>query len=137
MSAPFLDASVVVRLIAGDDPEKLQASRSLLQEVERGERALALTDITVSEIVYVLGSARLYALPREDVALALNTIIRLPGIQMHSKRTMIEALDLYGVSNIDFADCYVVATIRHSDSSSVYSYDRDFDRFDDLERLEP
>jgi predicted nucleic acid-binding protein len=137
MSAPFLDASVIVRFVTGDDPDKFRASTALLQSVEDGDLTLALPDIVLGEVVYVLGSPRLYGLDRTDVSTALSTIVRLPGIQMQNKRIMLEALDLYRQTRADFADCYVVAGIRNTAASQVYSYDRDFDRFSDIERVEP
>lgn len=137
MSAPFLDASVIIRLATRDDPDKHCASRAFLQSVEDGDLTVTLTDIAVGEIVYVLGSLRLYSMDRADVSDSLSTIIRLPGIQMHNKRTVLEALDLYRQTRADFADCYIMAAMRNSGATEVYSYDHDFDRFSDIDRIEP
>lgn len=137
MSIPHVDTDVIIRLVTGDDPAKRQAATRLFQRVENGELELAIPDIAIADAVYVLASRRLYGLPREDVAMALTTILRLSGIHVRNKRTMLEALDLYRSTNLDFGDCYIVASMRQSDTRIVYAYDRDFDRFPDVQRREP
>lgn len=137
MSIPHVDTDVIIRLVTGDDPAKRQAATRLFQHVENGELELAIPDIAIADAVYVLASRRLYGLPREDVAMALTTILRLSGIHVRNKRTMLEALDLYRSTNLDFGDCYIVASMRQSDTRIVYAYDRDFDRFPDVQRREP
>jgi predicted nucleic acid-binding protein len=41
MSHPYIDTSVIVRLLTGDDPTKQARSRVLFQQVERGKIAVA------------------------------------------------------------------------------------------------
>lgn len=63
MSAPFVDADVVVRLVTGDDPGKQAAARRLFDRVEAGDLVVATPVTTIADAVYVLASPRLYALP--------------------------------------------------------------------------
>lgn len=137
MTVPYLDASVLVRMLSGDPPVWAESSRSLLERVERGEIRLRLSGIALAEVVYVLTSRTLYGLARRSVAGSLLTIISLPGIEMQSKRAAMDALHIYATTSIDFSDCYTVARMRAENSTHLYSYDRDFDRFQDIERIEP
>lgn len=137
MTVPYLDASVLVRLLSGDEPDLAESSRNLLRQVERGEIRLCLSAVALAEVIYVLTSRTLYGLARRSVAGSLLTIVSLPGIEMQSKRAVIDALHIYASTSIDFSDCYTVARMRGENSAIVYSYDRDFDRFQDIERVEP
>jgi len=63
-------------------------------------------------------------------------VVGLRGVRMPDKGVCLEALELYGESDLDFEDALLVAHLRSLGVSGVYSYDRHFDGTD-LERLEP
>ncbi|MGH2365199.1 MAG: type II toxin-antitoxin system VapC family toxin [Chloroflexota bacterium] len=48
-----------------------------------------------------------------------------------------QALALYGETKLDVGDAMLVATMRQADSSTLYSYNRDFDTVAGIERVEP
>lgn len=92
----------------------------------------------IAEIVYVLASPRQYNLPPADIAARLKPVLRLPGVKMPFKRTILRALELYAAhSRLDFEDALGVAHMQRLSITELVSYDRDFDGIPGVTRVEP
>lgn len=131
-----LDTNVIIRYLTRDDEAKAERCLELLRRAERGEEELFLPEAILTEAVYVLSSPRLYDLPREKVRDLLAAVVSLRGVHMPDKGVCLEALELYGESDLDFEDVLLVAHLRTLGVGALYSYDPHFDRTD-VERLEP
>ena len=133
----FVDANVFLRYLTRDDPEKAQACLALFRQAERGEVTLFTTETIIAEIVYVLSSPRLYNLSRQDVRNRLTPLLTLPGLRMPKRAIVLRALELYEAQNVDFEDALAVAHMEQLGIEEIISYDRDFDRFPQVTRVEP
>lgn len=133
----LVDANIFVRLLTGDDPDKAARCLALFRRARLGEIKLATSESIIAEVTYVLTSPRSYRLPRADVAAALRPLLIDPGLQIDHKLVVLSAVDVWGASRLDFADCLSAARIRHASLDGIYSYDRDFDRIPGIRRLEP
>ena len=136
MSALF-DANIFVRLLTGDDAAKAARCLALFERARLGEISLITSEAIVAEVAYVLTSPRSYRFPRDVVAAALRPLLSDPGLQIDRKGAVLTALDLWGDSNLDFADCLAASRVQHANLDGIYSYDRDFDRIPGIRRLEP
>jgi predicted nucleic acid-binding protein len=137
MSASFVDADVIVRLLTGDDLAKQKKAAELFERVERGELVLRTPVTTIADVVYVLSSPRLYKVERSTVAEMLQTLIRLPGFEVDSRAEVMAALDLFAQTRLDFGDALIAAGMLLAQEKTLYSYDRDFDKLDAVTRIEP
>jgi len=133
----FLDANVLIRLLTRDDPEKAQRCFDLLKRAERGELELVTSEYVIAEVVYVLSSPRLYHLPPKRIRDLLLPILSLRGLKLLSRQVYRQALDIYAQYNVDFGDALTVAHMRKWEIRTILSYDRHFDRIEDVERQEP
>lgn len=133
----FLDANVILRYLTRDDPKKAENCYELFQKVKRGEIELTTCEAIIAEVVYVLSSHSLYNLPRDEVCSLLLPIINLYGLKIPQKRLYIRALDIYASKNIDFEDALIFAHMEKRQIKEIYSYDSDFDKLEELRRLEP
>ena len=133
----FLDANVILRYLTRDDPKKAENCYELFQKVKRGEIELTTCEAIIAEVVYVLSSHSLYNLPRDEVCSLLLPIINLYGLKIPQKRLYIRALDIYASKNIDFEDALIFAHMEKQQIKEIYSYDSDFDKLEELRRLEP
>ena len=61
----------------------------------------------------------------------------IQGFRSITRAPFLTALDLWGDSNLDFADCLAASRVQHANLECIYSYDRDFDRIPGIRRLEP
>jgi predicted nucleic acid-binding protein len=137
MTEPQVDTDILIRLLTGDDPQKQTAARNLFRQVESGALVVAAPDTVVADAVYVLASKRLYGKPRHQVSAILAALVRLPGFHVANRAVVLRALSFYGSTNLDFGDAMIAASVQLSGGGTVYSYDRDFDRVPDVERVEP
>ncbi len=131
-----LNTDIILRYLTRDDDEKAARCLELLRRAERGEEELFLPEAILTEAVSVLSSRRLYALPRERVRDLLAAVVGLRGVRMPDKAVCLEALDLYGETELDFEDALMVAHLRALGADGLYSYGLHFDGTD-LERVEP
>ena len=133
----FLDSNVILRYLTRDDPKKAEDCYELFQKVKRGEIELTTCEVVIAEVVYVLSSHSLYNLPRDQICSLLLPIINLYGLKIPQKRLYIRALDMYASKNIDFEDALSFAHMEKRQIKEIYSYDSDFDKLEELRRLEP
>jgi predicted nucleic acid-binding protein len=134
MKTYHLDTNVVVRFLTHDDPEQWPAAEALMLSARDGRVTLLLDPVVISELTYALDLY--FGRGREEIAAALAALVRSPGIKTSDPGILLDALKRYGARPVDFADALLAARAR-ADGVSVASFDRDFDRFGDVERYEP
>ncbi len=132
----FVDTNVFIRVLTKDDPLKLERCLSLLERAERGEIRLITSESVVAEIIYVL-SGPIYRTSRAVISELLRPILENRGLTLDHKQSIIEALAVYGESNLDFEDCLSVAHTHRLGLGAIYSYDQHFDRVPTVRRSEP
>jgi len=130
MSA-FVDTNVLIRHLTGDPVEMATRVTSYL----RTETELLVTDLVVAETVYVLES--FYETPREQVAVALRSLIALASVETVDSALLLRALEVYEIDRIDFAEAYLVASAESTGVNRIASFDRSIDRVRTVERVEP
>ena len=137
MSNPFIDTDVIIRLLTGDDPRKQSRATALFKQVEEGSLILEAPDTVIADAVYVLASKALYAKSRTEVQELLTPLLRLAGFRVSNKRVVLRALEIYGTTNRDFGDAMIVAAMEQRATEELYSFDRGFNNFPGVKRVEP
>lgn len=137
MTVPFVDTDVIVRLLTGDDAAKQAAALVLFAEVAAGRLTVAAPDTVIADTVFVLGSPAIYKLPRAHVRELLAPIVSLRHFRLPNRRILLRALDIYAATRMDFGDAMTVASMEQRVSTTLYSWDRDFDRIPGIQRVEP
>jgi predicted nucleic-acid-binding protein len=127
----FVDTNVLIRHLTGDPVEMATRATSYL----RTETELLVTDLVVAETVYVLES--FYETPREQVAMALRSLIALASVETVDSALLLRALEVYEIDRIDFAEAYLVASAESTGVNRIASFDRSIDRVRTVERVEP
>ncbi len=137
MAEAFVDTNVLIRFLTGDDPVKMRASAELFRQIAAGELAVRAPVTVIAEAAYVLTSRVTYGLPRARVGAALAGIVALEGFLVDGKERVLVALDEFSRSNVDFGDAMILASMEAEGATELYSYDRDFEQFRGVRRLEP
>ena len=138
MTYPFVDTSVIIRLLTRDDEAKELRARNLFEQVEAGILIVSAPDTVIADAVFVLSSRRLYNRPRDEIAALLTPLVRLPGFHVENRRAVLSALDIYGKSaHLDFGHALIIAQMQQAGSQTLYAYDTDFDRVAGITRQEP
>jgi len=135
MSATYLvDASVILRMLRGDEPQQSPQATALFKRAEAGEFTLEVTGITAAETAWVLTS--FYKVPRPDVANALLKLLGNPGVVAPKTPWLTRALELFRDANVDATDCFLAA-FAESEGKSLVSFDKDFRKFAGVRWLTP
>ena len=133
LDAAFVDTNIFLRYLTGDDPEQAPKARALLERAERGEIQLVTTVLTIAEIVWVLESV--YEPDRASIRVKVVAILGLEGLSVEDQEVLLQAIVWYEEKNVDFADAYSAAWMERRGLGEVYTFDRDFDRFEELTPL--
>jgi predicted nucleic acid-binding protein len=124
----FIDSNLILRFLL-DDPGADKVERLL-----KGKKKLILTDVTIAEIVWVLGL--FYKWNRKTITDAITGLINLDSIVSDQELFLI-ILKIFKTHNVDFIDAYLAANLIRNEDGVVYSYDRDFDKIPKIKRAEP
>lgn len=135
MSAHFLDTNILLRYLTRDDEHKAQRSLDLLMRIEQGREKVITSSLVIFETVFTL--QKFYGVSRQQIKESLLPIIALRGLQLPNKHIYQQAFDLYINKNISFADAYNAAYMLTEHISTIYSWDKDFDKIEGIVRLEP
>lgn len=125
-----LDANIIIRYLVEDDKKKVDAIEALLQSDE----ILILTDITISEIIWVLSSY--YQETKNEIIRKITVLIHLSSIKSN-KNLILRALDIYEKNNNDWIDAYLSAYVIENNIDGIYFYDQNFDKVKKVKRMEP
>jgi predicted nucleic acid-binding protein len=134
MSRLLVDTNVIVRFLTGDHPVHSPRSRKLFGRAAAGDLTLVVTDLTLAETVWVLQSV--YSLDRDAITAALKDLIEFAGIEVQNKAILLSALRNFAQTDVDFVDAYHAA-VATAESLGIASFDRDFDQFAGVKRVEP
>jgi predicted nucleic-acid-binding protein len=126
----ILDANTIIRYVTNDDEQKSSAVEKLLQSSKK----CYLSSVVIAEIVWVLSSY--YKKRRAFIADVLLRLISLSSI-VCEKPLILTTLSLYKDFKIDWIDCFIVAQHLSIPQSVICSYDRDFDKLENVKRIEP
>jgi predicted nucleic-acid-binding protein len=130
-----IDANVILRFLLGEPPEQADRCQALFARLQAGEEEVYLPEVALSDVVWTLQS--FYRWPRERIARFAHDVISLTDIRMNRKSLVRDALHFYVEQRIDFSDALITAEMLHGGYAEIYSYDRDFDRMTEVERVEP
>lgn len=135
----YVDTSIFIRAITGDDQEKMHACQAFFTQLAENSIQAKTTETVVAEITYVLRSKRVgYALSREDIFSRVFPLLSLQSLSISNKDTVLTALTLFASSNLDFEDALLIAYAQNDLRNSVLlSYDTGFDAQSRVPRREP
>ncbi|HOP80191.1 MAG TPA: PIN domain-containing protein [Armatimonadota bacterium] len=133
MKQAYVDANVIIRLITGDPPDMADKAARLFKQVDDGTLELVVDEIVVAEVIWVLSS--FYGFSANQIAPVMTTFLISSGILCDNKTELLQALTLYENKNVDFIDALLVVKMQKHEISSIYSFDKHFDRLESITRI--
>lgn len=131
----FVDSSVFVRFLTKDDPVKAKDCALLFQKAQKRKIRLLTSEVVIAEIAWVLNSW--YRYKRELITEALLAVLNAPYIEIPQRKSLFRAVMLYAEKKIDLVDAFGAVFMEKKKIKKIYSYDRDFDKLTEIQRLEP
>lgn len=130
----LIDANVFM-YAAGAEHAHKAPSREILKKVAQGAIDAAIDAEVLQEILHRYRSIGRWADGRAVYSLARRIV---PLVLPITAETLDEARDLMDLyPGLSARDALHAAVVRHSGAQAICSYDRDFDRIEDLRRIEP
>ena len=130
----LIDTNVIVRFLVADKSSKYNHLHTFFKALEKEEMHVELKLIVLFQVVFVLKSY--YKVPKEQISQGLLKLLGYKGIKTKEKKIVLRSLELFRDKNIEIVDCYLIACLEGDSQNLVYSYDRDFDKFN-IHRIEP
>ena len=109
------DTNILVHYLTWDDEKAAVKAMEIIKE------GVEVLPETISEVLYVLTSKTLYAIPRIVVAETIEKL--LDEISIDRKESIRQALRIYEETKLDYVDCLLIAE-GLSSGTEVISFDR-------------
>jgi predicted nucleic-acid-binding protein len=123
-----VDTNVLVRLIARDDVGQVRAAET---SVSKGAW---VSHLVLAETLWVLESV--YDLTREKISTAVEMLLNHQHLTLQDADVVDSALDRFrSHPGVDFSDCLILEIARRAGHLPVATFDRDFSRLEDVQRL--
>lgn len=133
MKHVLLDTNVILRFVLDEQSEHQLRAVGLFESAERKELVLVMAPEIMAETIHVLRSY--YEFSQAAIAQALEKVMLHIGVSLTDEAVMTDALTSYAESILDIADCLLAARARHT-KQAIASFDKDFKKFEGLDRVE-
>jgi len=124
----FLDSNIVLRYLLGE------THAPKIAKLLKSNETLIISDIVVAEVVWTLG--RFYKWPKEKIAQFLFVLLKGKNIEFN-ENIIFPALSTFLKYNIRYTDAYISVIMKQSKVECIYSFDKDFDKIPEVNRLKP
>ncbi|MBI2600508.1 PIN domain-containing protein [Candidatus Daviesbacteria bacterium] len=130
----LVDTNIILRLILNDSPILSPKARIIFDKITKNKAKIFISLLTISETIFTL--ERSYKIPKVEIVKSLSQIFKLTNLTVE-KQTLVERTFAYYIEkNISFPDAYHVALMQKKKIKQIYSFDEDFDKFPQIQRLE-
>lgn len=115
------DTNVLVRFLVQDDAEQAKAALDLMATFTEAKPGFICREVLV-ELVWVL--ERAYALPRRDIALALDGLMEARELVIEAADRAAIAVDRYRKGGPGFADQMIALAGQEAGCHATVTFDR-------------
>jgi predicted nucleic-acid-binding protein len=123
-----LDTNLLVRLIARDDANQVQAAETFVSP------GAWVSHLVLAEMIWVLDSV--YDLSRDQISTAVEMLLHHKDLTLQDAEVVTSALDHYRRRPmVDFSDCLVLEIARKAGHLPLGTFDRNFAKLADVQRL--
>ena len=129
----YIDTSTVVDYILKAGLEYTDCDR-IIKAIKSGKESVLFSILNISELFYVLQREKL-SLNR--IQTTIEDFVKLPGVHLMDIPTELglEGIKLAEKYRIDFTDAIIYLLMKKHGIKEIYSLDRHFDKFRDIQRL--
>ena len=123
-----VDTNVLVRLVVRDDASQVRAAEAFVS------RGAWVSHLVLAETLWVLDSV--FELGREQVAQAVEMLLNHRELTLQDADVVSSALGQFRKrASVGFSDCLVLEIARKAGHLPMATFDRNFAKLDDVQRL--
>jgi predicted nucleic-acid-binding protein len=116
------DTNVLIRLLVADDAAQHRATVARLRKIAGAGGRVLVTSVTLVEVSWVL-KAR-YKYRRDEIAAALEGILRTPPLEVVDPAPAVAALARYRRGPADFADYFTLELGLSAGAERLLTFDQ-------------
>jgi predicted nucleic-acid-binding protein len=131
----FLDSNIFIKYFQGKEEHYSEKLEVFFNNIVGGKIISFINSMVIAEIIWVLD--RVYSWNKDEICDNIDFILNTPNIKIKERNILAEAIKIFRKNNIDFIDSYNYAYIKNLKSNQIYSYDKDFEKLSDIQRLDP
>ena len=130
----LIDANVFLELLLNQ--KRADDCQNLLEAVQKGNVDCFMTDLVLDSILIVMEDKG--KMPA-DLGTFLTSIASFKGLRLYFLTLLdrLEATKIMKENGLDFEDSTLIQAARRLKVKGIVSYDKDFEKVTDVERLEP
>jgi predicted nucleic-acid-binding protein len=118
----LVDTNTILRYLLKDVPDLYEKAEGLFNKVRTGEQGIEITEGVLAEAVYVL--LKFYRVPKQETVETLSTFLLYKGIAGRNRSEYLQALRLFGQTNLDFVDCLLAARAK-ARKLDLFTFDKE------------
>lgn len=128
MNTILIDTNIILRYLLGE-----KESESI-EKIFNSKNTLFIPDIVVAEVVWTL--QRYYKWEKGKIVELFISILSKGNVELNQSQ-IFSSFETYLKYNVKYADAYIYQLMRQKKLKNIYSYDHEFDRLDEIKRIEP
>ena len=124
MSEPgkgILDTNWILRYLLRDDEALFLRASAVLDKVKTGDEKVIIPESVLAECTYIL--IKIYKVDRPTLADKLRGLFDYKGVVNSDKKDLIDALLLFGHTNLSIVDCILCAKSKNR-RLSLFTFDK-------------
>jgi predicted nucleic-acid-binding protein len=124
-----IDTNVLVRLITRDDATQYKKAKAFIAK----HQPVMVTQLSILELVWVLMSR--YDMPKEKVIQVAGALLEMKELDVDQPAILEAALRTWSTSKADFADCFILETVKAASDTPLGTFDVTFAKLEGCKRL--
>jgi predicted nucleic-acid-binding protein len=128
-----IDTNVLVRYLTDDEPEMVDRAERLLERECSPDEPGFVNVVVLCEVVWVL--RRRYRIARDQIAAAVEALLRAPLIAVEHGELAELALEDYRAGRADFTDALIGLINRRAGCEATATFDRKAAQLDSFRLL--
>ena len=128
MKTIVIDTNIILRYLLGEKES------TKIEKILNGKDHLVVPDIVVAEVVWTL--QRYYKWEKTKIVELFISIFSNANIEFNQTQ-IFSTFETYLKFNVKYADAYIYQQMNQKKLKYIYSYDREFDRLKEIQRIEP
>jgi predicted nucleic acid-binding protein len=121
----LLDANWILRYLLRDDEALFLGASALLDKVKTGDEKVIIPESVLAECTYIL--IKIYKVDRSTIAEKLCDFFDYKGVVNPGKKDLVDALLLFGHTNLSIVDCFLCAKSKNH-GLSLFTFDKRLQR---------
>ena len=122
----LVDTNIFLRPLLNDVPSQTSAAKKLIKKAKEGKIKFVTSQIIVFEVIFAL--SKYYGFEKSRVVQALDHIVSSDYFNLESRKTFVDALEIYKNENLDFTDCFLIAKAR-IEGQEILTFDKKLQKY--------